>query len=105
AEELGRAAFSPFEGIARGESEKGAKPQEDHQEHVGHRRGEIADQLAPGDGEDRLHRFTVSGRVMRRNTSSSCPASLYIPSTFQPSRLTSSTMPCASSAAFALSRG
>src|SRR6266480_3647831 len=105
AEERGQAGFSPFKEIAGGESEKAGEQQEDHQEHVGHRRGEIAGELAPGDGEDRLHRFTVSGRVMRRNTSSSCPASLNIPSTFQPSRLTSSTMPCASSAARALSRG
>jgi len=105
AEEGREARFSPFKEIAGGEGEKAGEQQEDHQEHIGHRRGEIADKLALGDGEDRLHRLAVSGRVTRRNTSSSCPASLYIPSTFQPSRLTSSTMPCASSAARALSRG
>ena len=104
AEERGEARFAALEEVARGEGEEAGEQQEDHQEHVRHRRGEIGDQLALGDGADGSHRFTVSGSVMRRNTSSSSPRSLYMPSTFQPSRFTSSTTSCAQLAGLRLVR-
>src|SRR5687767_6868104 len=105
AEKGRQARFAALEKVARGEGEETGEQQEDHQEHVGHRRGEVGDQLALGDGGNDPHRFTVSGSVMRRNTSSSSPRSLNMPSTFQPSRATSSTTVCASSLVFDLSRG
>src|SRR5262249_30279606 len=89
--EKGREArLAPLEEVAGGEGEEAGEQQEDDEEDVGHRRSEIGDELALGDDPDDLHAFAVSGSVMRRNTSSSSPRSLYMPSTFQPWWLTSS---------------
>ena len=75
AEERAEARLAALEELAGGEGEEAGQQQEDHQEHVGHRRGEVGDELALGDGADGvpgvLMAFTVSGRVRRRNTSSS----------------------------------
>src|SRR3954447_20984977 len=105
AEERREARFASLEKVAGGEGEEAGEQQEDDEEHVGHRRGEVGAELAFHEGNDRLHAFTVSGSVMRRNTSSSSPRSLYMPSTFQPSRFTISTTSCASFAALDLSAG
>src|SRR3954466_3390642 len=105
AEEGREARLAALEKVAGGKGEKAGEQQEDDEKDVCDRRAEIARQLALHDGADDAHFFAVSGRVMRRNTSSSSPRSLYMPSTFQPCRLTSSTISRASSPAFDLSLG
>src|SRR4051812_46400107 len=105
AEERREARLAALEEIAGGEREEAGEEQEDDEEHIRHRRGEVRAELAFHERDDGLHAFTVSGSVMRRNTSSSSPRSLYMPSTFQPSRLTRFTTACASSPASDLSFG
>src|SRR5436190_23422497 len=105
AEESREARFAALEEAAGGKGEKAREQKEDDEEHVRDRRAEIARQFALHDGADDAHFFAVSGSVIRRNTSSSSPRSLYMPSTFQPWRLTSSTTSRASSPALDLSLG
>src|SRR5688572_22408758 len=97
AEERRQARFAALEERARGEREEPGEQQKDHQEHVRDRRREIRLELAPADDPDRPHAFAVSGCVRLRKTSSSSPRSLYMPCTFQPSRLTRSMTAAASS--------
>src|SRR5205085_12168560 len=84
AEERAEARFTALEEIAGREGEEAGEEQEDHQENVRHRAGEIGHQLALRDGPDDLHvnsgsepdlfaaltpiSFTVSGRVIRLKT-------------------------------------
>src|SRR5204863_6019842 len=96
AEEGGKACFTALEEIACREREEPGEEQKNHQEDVGHRAGEVRHQLALRNGPDISHdlnsgpgpdlfpvlapiSFTVSGRVIRRKTSSSSPRSLYMP--------------------------
>jgi len=51
-EEGHQRGFTALEEIADGEGEETGEQQEDHQEHVGDRRGEVARQLAFHDGAD-----------------------------------------------------
>src|SRR5688572_25510212 len=105
AEKGGEARFAALEEVPRGEGKETGEQEKDDEKDVRHRRGEVCAKLALRNGPDRSHRLTVSGSVIRRNTSSSSPRSLYMPSTFQPSRDTISTTPRASSAACLLSFG
>ena len=54
AEERGEARFAALEEVARREGEEAGEQQEDHEEHVRHRRGEVRAELALRDGPDDL---------------------------------------------------
>src|SRR5436190_6413361 len=105
AEERREARLAALEERARGKREEPGEQQKDHQEHVRDRRREVRFELAPADDPDRSHVSAVSGSVRLRKTSSSSPRSLYIPCTFQPSRLTRSITAAASSGPRAASLG
>src|SRR5229473_1518513 len=91
--------LAPLEESAQHERKKPAQKQENNDEHVGHRRGEITADLSFGNGPDigpGIHfgpSFTVSGNVIARNTSSNRPSSVCNSSIRQPSRIeTSATL-------------
>src|ERR1043166_868336 len=90
-EEPVEGGFAPFEDEADHEREEAHQEQEQNDNHKRQRRGEVAGQLAFGNGLNirpgfhRVASLAVSGRVMVRKTSSSRPSSVCNSSIFQPS--------------------